>query len=309
MAAGLLLLLLLGILLLLLAMDEAMTCVSLSMFPRYRPNPKAQRNVPLQEAKIAIVSLHGGFKYYGNVGRFFQNNKQSYADAHGYAYVDQFPPENLLVPLQPWQQQEQEKHRDLLYYQKPRFLLYLMETYNQLEWLLWIDGDAMFTHHNIRIEDRICQEYQDLHQKSKQQKTAEEKDLYLCLVWAKDNSMPNAGVMLLHNSAVTRQLLRTSLGGTFEDNDFVRNVTDGQAPLLTTAVQQNKTYQNCQLLLEQEDNSTLLQSRVRGGPSSGLGSRVIGYCICPITTVLNSSFLYKVSLNNYSIYHYPSFHP
>jgi hypothetical protein len=250
------LLLLLGLLLL----DEAMTSVSISMFPRYRP--KAQRKIPLQEAKIAIVSLHGGFKYFRNVGWFFQNNKQSYADAHGYAYVDQFPPENLLVPLQPWQQ---EKRRDL-YYQKPRFLLYLMETFNQLEWLLWIDGDAMFTHHNIRIEDRIHQDYQASHRRKQ---TAED----LCLVWAKD-SMPNAGVLLLRNSAVTRQLLRTSLG-TFDDKDFFRKFTDQAS--LTTAVQQNQTYQNCQLLLENE-RSTLLQSRVR----------VIGYCICPITIALNS---------------------
>lgn len=248
-AAAVISLLLALLLITIYALDRIWVYLSLSSYPRYLPHRTA--TIPIHRAKIAVVSIHEGFKYHGRLGQFLRNNKQTYAGAYGYSYADTFPAENELAPLQ-WQLQENRA----VYYKKPRFLLRLMEKYTNLEWLLWIDGDAIVTQPYISIEDRI-EQFESMH-------TGTED---ICLVWAED-SQPNAGVLLFRNSPTGRALLKRALN-TWDDTDEFRKFTDQAS--LTAAVQNNSTYHECQLLLRtgrgEQSQSTLLQSRVRG-PSS-----------------------------------------
>jgi mannosyl-oligosaccharide alpha-1,2-mannosidase len=251
------------VLLIFLLIDEIMTSAALSAFPRYDNGHHASSSlISLENAKFAVVSMHtSGFTYFGRLGKFFRTNKQSYANAHRYAFVDDFAAEDSLVPLEPWQQERNNRH---VYYKKARLLLYLMEKYRNLEWLLWLDEDCIVTHHNIRIQDRI-QTFQRLHDKMDKSAASD-----LCLVRSKDDSMlSNAGVMFLRNSQTTRDLIRTSLLSNYEDSESIRKSTD-QASALTETIKRKETYQNCQLLLEGEQpqqSPTLLQSQVRGPAS------------------------------------------
>ena len=211
---------------LLIVIDIGWVRYSLSSFPRYHRLQLVNPTVPIKHAKIALVSIHKGWKYHGLLGSFLQTNKHSYANLHEYAYIE---------PVD---------------YEKPRFLLDLMEEHkDNLEWLLWMDGDTIITHPYISIEERITAFQNEL------QKTTSKE---MCLVWAKKDTMPNAGVMLIHNSPTSRELFRTALQ-TWDETDTVRGFTDQAS--LTAAIDRNATYQECSLLLEE---SVLLQSRVRG---------------------------------------------
>ena len=213
---------------------------------------------------MALVTIHDGWKYHGPLGQFLRDNKQSYANLHGYSYVDNtFPNDDdeelLMVPLQPWQKEGNRA----VYYKKPRFILHLMEKYDNLDWLLWIDGDAIVTQPHISIEKRI-EDFRILHETKEKKNGGHAPDV--CLIWAED-TQPNAGVILVRNSPTSRELLRTALT-TWEDTDAFRSFTDQAS--LTAAVQRNATYRECSLLLQSsERTSTLLQSRVRG-PASWL---------------------------------------
>jgi hypothetical protein len=263
-----------------LALGEAYALVSLSRFPRPdaggwgrgggggEPEPPPRL---LGDAAAAVVSLHGGFKFHGSLGHFLRRNKLSYARRHGCAYADELPAEPDLAPLRPWQR----GGRRARYYAKPRFLLHLMERYPNLQHLLWIDGDAVFTNFSVSVIGRARQ-FEQLHRaKSAGGPSASSTPTPppLCLVWAKDGAA-NAGVMLWRNSPTSRALIRASLA-TFEDSESFRAFTDQAS--LAAAIDGNETYQRCQLLLEgggDSDNAkdpsgdapTLLQSRVRGPP-------------------------------------------
>lgn len=197
-------------------------------------------------ASMAIVSLHRGFKFSGYLGGWLARQKRNYANFRGYAYFDQrdFPSENELHSLSPWQR---AYHRRLKF-DKLRYLLFLMETRANLEWLLWLDADATVTDARISMERRI-----------REFGTKKAKGESFCVAWAEDGR-PNTGVLLLRNAPVTRQLLRASLSTFSEKQTFIDQAS------FTAAVAANATYSNCQLLLEGPD-ATLIQSRVRGRPS------------------------------------------
>eukprot|EP00571_Detonula_confervacea_P011040 CAMPEP_0172305146 /NCGR_PEP_ID=MMETSP1058-20130122/6471_1 /TAXON_ID=83371 /ORGANISM="Detonula confervacea, Strain CCMP 353" /LENGTH=922 /DNA_ID=CAMNT_0013016637 /DNA_START=347 /DNA_END=3115 /DNA_ORIENTATION=- len=260
---------------LLLILDKAWVHHSLSIYPNYQKlaavtstSQQQQQQQPsstsLHTAKFALVSLQEGFKYHGSsLGKFLRCNKLSYANLHGYAYTDIFPntkedEELLLTPLNPWM--ESDEH-GAMYYKKLRMLLLLMEKYDNLEWLLWVDGDAIVTQPHVSIEDRV-EEFTKLHHIEKESHTTGMNDGTrgvthpLALVWVKDSTMPNAGVMLIRNSPPAREYIRKALG-TLEDGELFRSFTD-QASLMEST-----------LLLQHGHGSTLLQSRVRG-PTSGL---------------------------------------
>lgn len=229
---------------LLIIVDLCWVRYSLSSFPRYHRLQLINPTVPIENAKIALVSIHKGWKYHGLLGSFLQTNKHSYANLHKYAYIDAVPQGGLPSLRRP----EMRLHHRPVYYEKPRFLLHLMEEHkDNLEWFLWIDGDAIITHPYISIEERI-KEFQKLQKK---------KSKEMCLVWAKDTS-PNAGVILIRNSPTSRELFRTALQ-TWDETETFRSFTDQAS--LTAAIDRNETYQDCSLLLNE---SVLLQSRVRG---------------------------------------------
>ena len=67
--------------------------------------PKSSRGVAVltnpDDARVAVVSLHKGFKYHGPLRRWLSQNKRLYAERHGYSYIDesQYPTDELLPPL------------------------------------------------------------------------------------------------------------------------------------------------------------------------------------------------------------------
>jgi len=234
-----------ALLLLVLAFDESLVYWSISSFPMESYQDRSDL-VSLDNANTAVISIHEGFKYHGSLGRFLRENKRSYAITHGYAFVDTFPDEGDLLPLDPWQIDS----KSAFHYKKMRFVLHEMEQYTNLEWILWVDSDTIFTQQHVGIEDRT-DEFEALHSGLKSTADDLGNPSDICVVWAKD-PLPDEGVLLFRNSVTARSMLRTSLQ------------TDKAS--LTVTVERNNTYRDCQLSLENAD-STLLQGRVRGRAS------------------------------------------
>jgi len=242
-------------------------------------------------ANVAIVSLHRSWKFSGYMGWWLDANKAAYASKHGYAYLNQnwFPKEEDLFPLSSWQR---EGKRQLIY-DKQRYLLYMMARHRSLEYFLWIDGDCVVTGPHIKVEDRLrlfngmhlnnsrarkleeacssrCQPRSELENACwrdcvRMKRLALEQRMYCndadaagdchaCLIWGVDGMGPNAGVMLLRNTALTRSLLEVGLS-TFH---VTQQFTDQD--LLKSALRANSTYDNCVLCLNGQD-MRLLQSR------------------------------------------------
>ena len=242
-----------GVIIVIVVADRSWVRYSLFSFPRYHRLKLVNPAVPIESAKIAIVTIHKGWKYHGSLGTFLVNNKESYANLHGYAYADAVPDEKYLMPLE---QPGMRLHNRPVYYEKPRFLLHLMEQNIRLEWLLWIDGDAIITQPYVSVEERI-EEFEKLHRATGSSGKRQLNDL--CLAWAED-TMPNAGVLLIRNNPMSRELFRKALD-TWVESDTFNSFTDQAS--LTAAIDRNITYQGCSLLLS-EHRSVLLQSRVRG---------------------------------------------
>lgn len=205
--------------------------------------------VPLDQAKAAIVSLHRGYKFHGHLGEYLEESKRRYAHQWGYAYANQQCFSQLptsTIPTQPWHLPK--------FYDKLRFLLWILRDYPNLTLVLWMDGDALVTNPEISLEDRANKVFPSLHSFSATRK-------FMCMVWGQDN-MPNAGVMLFYNTPVTRALLTQALEDphNLQKNPLLDTFFD-QASLLG-AIQSNQTYTECTLLLK-DDFLRLLQSRTR----------------------------------------------
>jgi len=195
-------------------------------------------------SRVAIVSLHRGFKFHGYLGHWLSYQKLRYAQIHSYTYFDesQFPnDESQLFQLSSWQSIQFRK----LKFDKLRYLLYLMKHHPKIEYWLWMDGDSIVTTATISIDEQI-------HKILALHTTRTD----FCVIWAKD-SIPNTGIMILVNTPTTRLLLEQSLLTFSKDQTYMDQSS------LTTSIQANQTYTECQILL-QDDQSTLLQSRVRG---------------------------------------------
>mmetsp|Transcript_55144 Transcript_55144/g.165189 ORF Transcript_55144/g.165189 Transcript_55144/m.165189 type:complete len:370 (+) Transcript_55144:193-1302(+) len=193
-----------ALLLLVLAFDESLVYWSISSFPMESYQDRSDL-VSLDNANTAVISIHEGFKYHGSLGRFLRENKRSYAITHGYAFVDTFPDEGDLLPLDPWQIDS----KSAFHYKKMRFVLHEMEQYTNLEWILWVDSDTIFTQQHVGIEDRT-DEFEALHSGLKSTADDLGNPSDICVVWAKD-PLPDEGVLLFRNSVTARSMLRTSL--------------------------------------------------------------------------------------------------
>jgi mannosyl-oligosaccharide alpha-1,2-mannosidase len=209
------------------------------------PSRVPSKSLSVTHTSVAVVSLHRGIKFAGYLGGWLSEQKHKYARFQGYSYFDEraFPSdESQLVPLSPWQQEYKRRIK----FDKLRYILYLMETYPNLEYLFWLDADAIVTQATISIHDRI-QQFQSRKQGD------------FCFAWSEDGK-PNTGVILLTNTPVTRQLVRTSLSTFSETQVFMDQAS------FTNTVKANATYSSCQVLLT-GDESRLMQSRVRGRKS------------------------------------------
>jgi galactosyl transferase GMA12/MNN10 family len=200
--------------------------------------------VSLDQAEAAVVSLHRGYKFHGHLGHYLEESKRRYARIWGYAYANQQTFRQLLtsssgIPTQSWHLPK--------YYDKLRFLLVILRDYPNLQYVLWMDGDALVTNPQVILQER-ARLFVGLHANKE-----------CCLVWGKD-SMPNAGVMLLYNTALTRALLTQALTDPRDKHPLVDTFYD-QASLMG-AIRVNQTYQDCTLLL-QDNYLRLLQSRTR----------------------------------------------
>ena len=76
-------------------------------------------------------------------------------------------------------------------FDKLRYLLYLMKHHPNLEYLFWIDGDAVFTNHSISLDSRR-QLFQKLYGKAERPG----------FVWGEDFMMGNAGVFMVENTSL-----------------------------------------------------------------------------------------------------------
>jgi len=252
------LLFLIGFLLVIIvALDRIWVSISLGYsYPNHKQLAKAvSPTVSLDKTNIAIVSIHEGFKFHGSLGQFLRDSKRSYAGLHGYAFIDEsfpLPDDDYNNKLPDWMKVGNRK----VYYKKLRLILFLLEKYHNLDWVMLIDGDAIVTQPYISIEDRL-EEFKELYSHKNQHNE-------LSFIWAAD-SQPNSGVLLVRNVPVGREYLKAALN-TWEENDFFKSYTDQSS--LIRAAQVNQTFSNFSLLLETEQ-ATLMQSRVRG-PTSGL---------------------------------------
>ena len=254
-----LLLLVTLLLITIVAFDRIWVNISLTSYPNHKLLAAAVSPlVSIEQAKIAIVSIHQGFKFHGSLGQFLRDSKRSYAGLHGYAFVDESHPlpDEYTNNLPEWMKVSNRA----VYYKNLVLGLYLMEKHSNLDWFLLIDGDAVITQPYLSIEDRI-EDFTALHQSSSDHQ--DHGNPPLSFVWAED-SMPNSGVILIRNVPTGREYLKAALN-TWEDNDFFRSFADQSS--LIRAGQLNQTFADSALLLKKH-SSTLLQSRVRG-PASG----------------------------------------
>lgn len=87
---------------------------------------------------IILATMHDA-KYQELANETWENNKVKYAERHGYAYVAKtdnfygFPPG----------------------FEKIQFLIDLLDTYPETEWIWWTGTDSMVTNFETKIEDKV----------------------------------------------------------------------------------------------------------------------------------------------------------
>ena len=230
---------------------------------------------------IAIVSLHRGMKFAGILGTWLTQNKAAYATAfqqrqqpphanNNYAYFHQDyfaslllqvqkqqQQQNLLETLDPWQ--EEVYHRRVKF-DKLRFLLYICKQFPNLEYILWLDADAVIVEPAVDIRERVAifdqafisaqQQQQQTHAAAATTTTGTTTGTTTtthsntnkwCFVWAQDMISPNSGVLLLRNSVALQSFLKTSLHTYNPQQRFM-----DQASMLTVLKQQQQLQQQQQ---------------------------------------------------------------
>ena len=89
----------------------------------------------------AVASLHDA--NYSDLAALTDTSKRKYCDQHGYQF-------HVLTEM---------KYSTITGFNKIHFTLELFKKHPEIEWLLFSECDAMITNHNIRIEDRIDNDY------------------------------------------------------------------------------------------------------------------------------------------------------
>ena len=228
-------------------LDRIWVSISLSSFPNYKELSAAVSPLlSIDKANIAIISIHRGFKFLP-LGKFLRDSKRSYAGLHGYAFIDEshsLPDDEYNNNLPEWM----KVGNRAMYNKQPRILLHLMEKYNNLDWLMLIDGDAIITQPYVSIEDQL-EKFTALHHS---QQLSSSNHHYQPLSFVGEDDSPNSGLILIRNVQTSREYLKTTINS---GDNFIRTS------------QVNRTFTDSALLLKKEQG-TLLQSRVRG-PASG----------------------------------------
>lgn len=89
----------------------------------------------------AVASLHDA--NYSDLAALTDSSKRKYCDQHGYQF-------HVLTEM---------KYSTITGFNKIHFTLELFKKHPEIEWLLFSECDAMITNHDIRIEDRIDNDY------------------------------------------------------------------------------------------------------------------------------------------------------
>jgi hypothetical protein len=103
------------------------------------------------------------------------NNKVPYCERHGY---------ELTVKTDNW--------TDIVYFDKIQFLLDILEYNSEVEWIWWLDCDALITNFTKRIEDVIDDKYH--------------------IIISTDTNGINCGSFFLKNSPEAKEWLKMILG-------------------------------------------------------------------------------------------------
>jgi hypothetical protein len=132
--------------------------------------------------KIAIVSIFND-RHRDLADLTWDNNKVKYAEKHGYlavAKTDNFSPEQV-------------------HFDKFVHLLDVMEKNPDIDWVWWLDNDAMITNFDIRVEDLVDSDYH--------------------IIMATDIAALNTGSFIVRNTPQAREWLEFLLGKKKEYRD------------------------------------------------------------------------------------------
>jgi len=159
---------------------------------------------------FAIITMHD--EYYAEVGELTLQNKKEYCEFHGYqlfAKVDNF---------------SQGRH---IYLDKIRHNLLVLEQNPQLEWVWWLDCDAVITNFNIPMQTYCNNDYD-----------------FIATV---DRYALNNGSYFIKNSDRAKQFLKDILA--LEDT-FVDHKWPDQQPMISL-IEHNDEYKNMTKLYPQ----------------------------------------------------------
>jgi hypothetical protein len=115
-------------------------------------------------------------------------SKARYCAQHNYALLDEtyFTPNmDVALPLQPWMRQKAKTAR----FRKLQFLEMILRARLPFKWLLWLDGDTLFTQPSYSVEERLSNALKLM--------PSGTRDPYFVL--AKDQNGVNNGVWLIRN--------------------------------------------------------------------------------------------------------------
>ena len=110
----------------------------------------------------------------------WDNNKLLYAEKHGYS---------VCAKTDDWAFEPR-----LMGWERMQFILDLLETYEEAEWIWWTGTDSLVTNHNIKIEDKI--------------KEADPDNKYDIIVAGDFNEIINNDSMLIRNSENSRDYFK-----------------------------------------------------------------------------------------------------
>ena len=140
------------------------------------------------EGNGCVISMHSGYKFGWKESNIFIQNKILYSTLHAYVHhMDK--PAHL---------QRHPTYNDVRFW-KPWILDFYLYQHRDIEYFLWIDGDAMFTNMTITLQQRfqkICFRFKG------------EKHGEINMIVGADHNGINNGVILIRNTPWTRNFVR-----------------------------------------------------------------------------------------------------
>jgi hypothetical protein len=163
-------------------------------------------------AKVALVTLHMWEDFPVWADCTFRQSKAKYCVEHGYALLDEsffIPIMDQALPLRPWMVPPDKTPR----YRKLQFLEMILRAQLPFDWLLWMDGDAVFTNPGYTVENRLSNVKSKL-------RSFWKKPVF---VLTNDQTNINNGVWLIRNSPEAHQAVIDIFN---EENDVKHDWAD-----------------------------------------------------------------------------------